>query len=289
MELDTLGSTTASGVMMLNRSFTDLKVENLYETEEYKAFADLMYDWAQKGYISGDAATNTEDPNVLMSGGNYLGYFCWTTPNGVIQSGRACGYELVAITTIPTYVPASSAAVSWQIPVTSKYPGKAVETLNYLLENIDATTLLQWGIEGQDYEVIEDNGTDKLIKFLADDPTTLPYYMPYGVYGSRLEWPVLEPMPLNMNQVLREWNEAIPDSRRSDANGYNFDVTDVSTEFSAVSAVIEQYSDSLDAGAVNPEEALPEFRKALKDAGIDAVIAENQRQLDEWAANYKEK
>ena len=69
----------------------------------------------------------------------------------------------------------------------------------------------------------------------------------------------------------------------------NFDVTDVSTEFSAVSAVIEQYSDSLDAGAVNPEEALPEFRKALKDAGIDAVIAENQRQLDEWAANYKEK
>ena len=53
--------------------------------------------------------------------------------------------------------------------------------------------------------------------------------------------------------------------------------------------MIEQYLDSLDAGAVNPEEALPEFRKALKDAGIDAVIAENQRQLDEWAANYKEK
>ncbi len=287
IETDMLGSTTASGVMMLNRSFTDLKVVDLYETEEYKAFTKLMYDWTQKGYISGDAATNTEDVDVLMSGGNYLGYFAWTTPNGVIQSGRTCGYELVPITTVQTYVPASTAAVSWQIPVTSKYPAKAVETLNYLLKNIDASTLLQWGIEGQDYEVIKEEGNDKLIKYLAEDPTTLPYYMPYGVYGSRLDWPVLDPMPIDMNQILRDWNTAISDSRRSVANGYTFDNTTVSTEYSAVSAVIEQYSDSLEAGAVNPDTALPEFLKALKDAGIDTVIAENQKQLDEWAANYK--
>jgi len=35
---------------------------------------------------------------------------------------------------------------------------------------------------------------------------------------------------------------------------------------------------------VDVDSVLPEFRQALKDAGIDKVIAEKQRQLDEWLA-----
>ena len=35
---------------------------------------------------------------------------------------------------------------------------------------------------------------------------------------------------------------------------------------------------------MNPEEIMPEFIAALKDAGIDEVIAANQAQLDAWFA-----
>jgi putative aldouronate transport system substrate-binding protein len=269
---------------MLDRSFTDLTVVNLYETEEYKAFVELMYDWAQKGYISGDAATNEEPEDTLLAGGNYLGYFTWTVPNGVIDGSLKSGHELVAITTVPSYMAGIGNGVSWMIPSTAAHPEKAVELLNLLLKNIDATTLLQFGIEGQDYEVVQEDGANKQIKYLADDPTTLPYYMPYGVYGSRLDWPVLDPMPIDMNQVLKDLDAEMPDSRMSAANGYTFDNTDVSTEFSAVSTVIEQYVASLESGAVNPAEALPEFIEGLKSAGIDKVISANQAQLDEWAA-----
>ena len=47
---------------------------------------------------------------------------------------------------------------------------------------------------------------------------------------------------------------------------------------------IEQYRLPLENGVIDPDENLPKFRQALKDAGIDTVIAEKQRQLDEWAA-----
>lgn len=38
---------------------------------------------------------------------------------------------------------------------------------------------------------------------------------------------------------------------------------------------------------LDPSKALPEFIEALKVAGIDAIIEENQRQLDEWAESNK--
>ena len=47
---------------------------------------------------------------------------------------------------------------------------------------------------------------------------------------------------------------------------------------------MEQYCYSFNAGALDPESALPEFIDALKAAGIDKVIEANQEQLDAWAA-----
>lgn len=287
-EIDLVGSTTASGAMMLNRSFDDLTIVNMYETEEYMEYANRMYDWAQKGYISDDAATNVEDANVLVSGGNYLGYFSWTTPNGVIEASTATGYEMVRLPVIPMYAKAATGSFSWQIPITSKYPDKAIQTLDYIMGSKEATTLLQFGIEGQSYEVMEESGDNRLIRYLSDDPTSLPYYMPYGVYGNRLEWPVLDPMPIGIYDTLKEMDNELPETRISAANGYTFDNTTVASEYSAVTTVIEQYSDSIDSGAVDPQIAVPEFIESLKAAGIDKVIEENQRQLDEWASQSSE-
>ena len=57
------------------------------------------------------------------------------------------------------------------------------------------------------------------------------------------------------------------------------------SEAAAVSAVVEQYLGLVGYGSVNPEEIMPEFIAALKDAGIDEVIAANQAQLDAWFAS----
>ena len=52
---------------------TDTTVKNIYATDEYLDYAERMYDWAQKGYFSADAATNTDSGTAQIAAGNYLG------------------------------------------------------------------------------------------------------------------------------------------------------------------------------------------------------------------------
>lgn len=283
---DKLGSTTASGILLFrDDDFTGLTIENMYETDEYASYAQRMYDWAQKGYISKDAATNTESESTLLASGSYLGEFYWSTPGSEETTEAESGCELTTIHIIDGYTAGDRFQnILWSVPITSENPAKAVEALNYIYEHDEAAWLLQYGLEGQTYEVVEKTEEGMKIKYLSDDPFTLPYYQPYGVYGDRLAWPVMDPNTIDMNSIIREFSDSIPESRKSSALGYCFNRDSVSTEFSTVTSVIAQYVPSINCGTADPETNLAEFRQALKDAGIETIIAENQRQLDEWAA-----
>ncbi len=52
----------------------------------------------------------------------------------------------------------------------------------------------------------------------------------------------------------------------------------------ACANVVAQYYMPLMYAESNIDETLPVFQQALKDAGVDTIIAEKQRQLDEWLA-----
>ena len=287
MAYDKVTGDLAGGVLMLDRSFEDMTVYNLFETEEYAAYCDMMYRWAQKGYISPDAAVTTEAPEVLLATNNYFGEFYWAQPKELEELSINVGHDMTTINIVPGYVAnGGGQPIMWNIPITSENPEKAMETLNYIYKNKEAAWLLQFGLEGQSYEVVEENSETKLIKYL-DDTSKLPYYQVYGVFGDRLQWPALSPLKIDHYERLKANDDAIPETRYSPALGYSFVQESVSTEIAAVKTVIEQYTPSFNSGALDPAKALPEFRSALKDAGIDKVITENQRQLDEWAANNK--
>ena len=87
--------------------------------------------------------------------------------------------------------------------------------------------------------------------------------------------------PENLNEKFKEFNDS---AIRSNALGFVFDPSNVKTEVAAVQAVFDQYRLPLENGVIDPDENLPKFIQALKDAGIDTVIAEKQKQLDAWAA-----
>ncbi|HPU63133.1 MAG TPA: DUF3502 domain-containing protein, partial [Mobilitalea sp.] len=74
-------------------------------------------------------------------------------------------------------------------------------------------------------------------------------------------------------------------AKKSPAMGFTFDSSEVKTEYTAVSNVIQQYLPGLLCGSVDPEVVIPEFRSKLSDAGLDAIIAAKQKQLDEWLKN----
>lgn len=289
------GGSPSTGVLILRDGFDNTTIENLYETEAYEEYAKCMYDWAQKGFISKDAATDTGSALDHVPAGDSLGIFYWLGEHNAAYDASTSAIQVKTYTynRIPMYITSDILGnILWSIPVTSGNPQKAMEALNYIYKHDEAAWLLQFGIEGRDYEVIEeleiDGKIQKRIKYLSDNPSALPYYQGMGVYGDRFSWPIVgETIDIYANKKYRESDAGIPDSRKSPAMGYVFVKDSVSTEIAAVDAVREQYENSIAYGTVNPDVILPEFREALKKAGIDKIIEENQRQFDEWLAMQK--
>ena len=51
--------------------------------------------------------------------------------------------------------------------------------------------------------------------------------------------------------------------------------------------VVSEYSSSIDCGAADPTTAIPEFNEKLYAAGLQTVMDEKQKQLNEWLENQK--
>jgi len=284
--VDTLGATTASGGLLLKDNWDNTTVENIYASDQYAEYAQQMYEWAQKGYIPADAASNTESGIEQIRAGNFLGRFYYIDGSAGTDFEKQTGYKCALIRmTEPYKVTSRFQNILWSIPITSENPEKAFQFLNMLYGDNDIDTILQFGLEGETWQVIEeDDKGNRVIDFVDGlDAATAPYYCYAGVYGDRLSWPIWAPDGLDFNEKLRELNESI--DKVSPALGYCFVITDeVSAKYSAVSSVISEYVGVVSAGAVDPKELLPKFIEELEVAGINDVIAENQRQLDAWLA-----
>ena len=64
--------------------------------------------------------------------------------------------------------------------------------------------------------------------------------------------------------------------------GFVFDNTSVANEMAALGNVAAQYALALDAGAVDPATALPEFLAALEAAGMQAYLDAANAQLNAY-------
>lgn len=282
------GEDYGAGVLMWNRSLKERTVVNFFETEEFEDICYTLYDWMQAGYFQPDAATTTMTPAALVADPNYaaLPYGCNMVQDNADLNGLS-DYEWVNLRLSDWYIPAGGAnSGQWNITSSCENPEKAMQVLNYMYENPEATNLLQYGIEGQSWKVVDqaEEGPQIQIELLGV-PGELPYYNPYGLFGCSMEMAVTAPTPMGLDAERAEHAKTVPDSKRAETSGFVFDSSSVKAELAAVSTVIQTYTPTLTTGSADPAVILPEFRAALKDAGIDTVIAESQRQLDDFFAN----
>lgn len=284
MAVDPLGAGKSYGVLMLNEDMNSVTVQNFFATESYENFAYTMYDWAKKGYYSPDATTDESGPEENIMGGSYFGYFMTNHPGREDYYTQSIGREVA-------YIPVrdgikmttDTSGVLWGISSSCENPEKAMAFMNLIYANTDVVNLLQFGIEGVSYDIVEQDEYGTVIAPPEGETTTsVPYWQMFGVYGDRLSWHVTYPLTTKSNAMSREYNDNV--ALKSPALGYVFDIESVSTECATIDSVVSQYSSIIIYGAVDPAIQLPEFRKALENAGIDKVVEENQRQFDAWLA-----
>ena len=73
-------------------------------------------------------------------------------------------------------------------------------------------------------------------------------------------------------------------TRRKPSFGFDFDLSEVSTQVAGFRNILDEFGKSLYTGSVDPEEYLPQLEKKLEATGVQDVIHEMQKQIDEWKA-----
>lgn len=272
---DTLGDSMG----VLPNYDNDLKVVNLYESEEYAKQLRTVRKWYKEGLILKDVATNKTPQSEWIRTNKAFAYLLRVQPQTLAGETQLNGQPMEVVTyTEPVAMTSTITNVMWGIPSNSKVPEKAMEFLNLMYSDKDIVNLLIWGIEGKHYVVKSDN----VIDFPEGvDGQTSGYFLNMGwLFGNQFLSYVWNGQDPDIWEKMKEFNKS---AIKSKALGFSFDSTPVKTEVASVGNVISQYGIPLETGSVDPEKVLPEFIKKLETAGIDRILAEKQKQLDEWA------
>lgn len=189
------------------------------------------------------------------------------------------GKEIVSIPIGRSTISTSSVNFcQWIIPAQCENPKKALAVLNLLYSDSDFQNLFRYGIEGKDYVV-----SDGIASY------------PDGVTSDSVGWGnelwlcgngsvgyAWETDPENVYEKFTEYNDT---AQESPLYGFIYDTTNVKNEITAITNVTDKYKAIIENGDADPSTTLPQFNEELKSAGIDNIIEDMQKQVDEWLAN----
>ncbi len=258
--------------------FNGEKVINMFEDPDYIEAVKLARKWYQEGYILKDSATSSEASASIVKAGKGFGYFSHMKPGYEVQEKTITGHEMVSVRLTEPYAMTTN-AISFMMSIArnSQNPEKAMEFLNLLYTDKDVMNLLANGIEGKHF-VVNDEGTISLPEGVTESNYT---FNQWEIGNNALTYPWEGDDPDLWERMMEFNNNAITSS----AFGFTFNPDPVKTEIAAVTNVMNQYKLGLESGTLDPDKSLEEFNKKLKESGLDKIINEKQKQIDEWKAN----
>ncbi|SEN51028.1 ABC transporter substrate-binding protein [Paenibacillus sp. OV219] len=264
-------------------------VVNIFETEEARKVLDILRRYYVKGYINEDAALR--DSQGLKRGELVF----WKAAGGGPLSDNSWskdrGYKLVANPVTPALITTESVRGGvMAVSADTKHPVESVKFLNLLNTDPEVRNLFNFGIEGVHY-TLDSNGQvvpkppkDKDGKPIPDAPPTYS-----SVQYTQGNWFILKTMGGEFPDPLDKWDQFRAGNKEavnSSTVGFTPELSIMSAQIQNIQMVWEKYFPSLMTGSVDVDTELPKFNEELRQAGINEVRAEVQKQLDAWRAAH---
>ncbi len=268
---DGLGDSKMVGVLPECGQTTE--VQNLFDTEDFRTFCNWTRSWYQDGLIMQDVLSNTQSWQTMINNGQAIACLDNYGVNGVNGMIRTVILDKWAVAN-------SYAELCYAINTNSKDKDTAWKAMEILYTDADVATLLQDGIEGKHY-VKNDDGT---ISFPEGKTAS---DCGYGMADAYWITPYsADTLPLDVNGAdfftdLIKFND---ETLKSKAFGFSFDTTDVADQYTACCNVMDKYYNALMSGTVDPETTIAQADAEFEAAGLNDIIAEKQKQLDEFLA-----
>ncbi len=286
--LDWLGSDKPYACLKLEEGSDDLTVINYYATDEFKELLDLTQMWVDEGFIRKDAINYQDSSFTAMHDSSAFGTFAGYASEAITDSTYAtaisvpnCASMLAEKAWITT---GNVTGMTWCIPALSKHKEAAMIFLNALYTDPDIANIGCNGIEGVHYVLLDDGS------ITYADPETQSATTSGWPSGMGSFWPnmlIAYPWAPDTPASYEEWIRSNEESLNSPALGFVFDSSAVADEIAAVNNVIAKYYNPMMLHLGDSAKMLEDMLKELEQAGLNDIITEKQRQLDEWAAINK--
>jgi putative aldouronate transport system substrate-binding protein len=277
-DMDFILEPTIPGAVKINGG--DHKVINQFETEEMIKQMECYRKYYLQGYIPMDAAQRKGVDFGLIKSGKWFCTVDGYQPLADSIWSREYGFPVVSV---PTFTPPIIGSISVAgamigISSTSERPDLAMKFLNFLNTDKHLRNLIGYGIEGVHFNKIGENRIELT-------PAADNYFIPQYVIGNLFITYLLPEDPKDKWEQFKAWNDS---AVKSPILGFTFDTEPVKLELTAVKNISAEYSRGLYLGARDPKTDLPKMVKKLKEVGLDKILAEMQKQLDEWwSKNHK--
>lgn len=261
---------------------TGLSVVNFLETDVFKESADLTKRWVDAGYLPLEPVPRDEGNALFRAGQFAMGYHV-EKPGNDVEMKNAVGWEFtIKNLTNPLILDTAGATATMNaICSTSPNPEAAMQVLELFNTDAEVYNLLSRGIEGEHWVwEDEDNQVMRFPDGINGDTST---YNPNTdwMFGNQFNAYYRDAAQVGAWDATKVMNDtAFP----SEALGFVVDRTPIETEVAQVNAVWAESVLPIANGWVAWEDGAPEAMEKMKAVGVDVIIEEVNRQLQEWNA-----
>jgi len=252
------------------------QVVNYYNDPALPAFYTKMKTWYEAGYWPSNVLSN-KDTNMLVEGTAATRLHNFDSWSSAYQTNPS--WDLRFFPAIPHAVLTSAVQDAMAVGAHAANPERALMLLEKLRTDESYYDLFTYGREGVDYTLTSDG------KLQATDVNVFAPegYCSWGVKDPEF-YKVQAGYPPDYQQVIDSVNATGVDTPFVN---FAFNPDPVKTQIAAISAVMAKYHMPLALGYVtDTDAALDELKSQLQSAGVDAVQAEMQSQVDAFVADH---
>lgn len=253
-----------------NNDPSNTKIFNFFESPEVVAQLNTVRKFNQAGYVRSDAPTLKNDSSD-KEGKNFVSMSQFK-PNGDKEKSTDKAQFVQQITTKPIATNNDISGSMMAITRNSENPERAMMFLDLMYSDKKLVNMVTFGLEGTNFTLDGDTMT-----------TTTPFY------PSNLSWKIGNQFLnyLKPDEDPKKWEtlEAFnQESLPMNSLGFTFDSSSLTTEMASIVNVSKEYQPVILTGSVDPTEYLKKYNDKMKEAGLDKVIAEMQKQYDAFLA-----
>lgn len=249
-------------------------VKNWMETEEFKESAQFFRTLYEKGYVPEDVlSSGWSSWNTMLTGDFIWVDQCQLWGTEAVWEERIPGSKLDSIYLNEDAVQfrPNSFRNDTAVSATSEHPAEAVKFMDWVYASQENYDLMVYGVEGLTYSDDGEGFYTKLIPDFEFNADWMIGNMEYERYETG-----------TFDKFVEIMGTDKPEAVNSVVLNFVFDPANVADEYANCQAEVEQSVYPIKLGLVSYEEGYEDALARMKAAGIDKVVEEYQRQVNEY-------